>query len=111
MDREFVSESTKEKGGLQVVTSVEGNIHFIAFDSIVNILRDISTPPDWATEKPRETAPDWIKCNLSIKRADLAAWLAEQKGDWINVQVCESKSGDKWYAEVDTWEPKKMQNS
>jgi hypothetical protein len=62
-------------------------------------------------KKPRETAPDWIKCNLSIKRADLAAWLAEQKGDWINVQVCESKSGDKWYAEVDTWEPKKMQNS
>ena len=58
-------------------------------------------------KKPRETAPDWIKCNLSIKREDLATWLTGQKGDWINVQVCESKNGDKWYAEVDTWEPKK----
>ena len=43
-------------------------------------------------KKPRETAPDWIKCNLSIKREDLATWLAGQKGDWINVQVCESKN-------------------
>ncbi|MEL0015275.1 MAG: hypothetical protein VW715_08670 [Rhodospirillales bacterium] len=56
-------------------------------------------------KKPRETAPDWIKCNLSVKRQDLAAWLTEQDGDWINIQVCESRNG-KWYAEVDNWKPK-----
>ena len=56
-------------------------------------------------KKPRDTAPDWVKCNLSVKRNDLAAWLAEQAGDWINIQVCESRNG-KWYAEVDNWKPK-----
>tara|TARA_R100000935_G_scaffold38884_1_gene60285 strand:+ start:2316 stop:2537 length:222 start_codon:yes stop_codon:yes gene_type:complete len=56
-------------------------------------------------KKPNDNAPDWVKCNMSIKREELATWLAGQTGDWINVQVCESKTG-KWYAEVDTWEPK-----
>ena len=56
-------------------------------------------------KKPRDNAPDWIKCNLSIKREELASWLAGQGEEWLNVQVCESKSG-KWYAEVDTWKPR-----
>ena len=55
-------------------------------------------------KKPNEKAPDWVKCNLSIKREELAAWLTSQTDEWINVQVCESKGG-KWYAEVDTWKP------
>jgi hypothetical protein len=57
-------------------------------------------------KKPRDTAPDWIKCNISIKRADLILWLEQKEGDWINLQVSEAKSG-KWYAEVDNWQPKK----
>ena len=56
-------------------------------------------------KKPRDNAPDWIKCNISLKREDLISWLTEQKDEWINVQVCESKTGN-WYAEVDTWKPK-----
>ena len=56
-------------------------------------------------KKPNETAPDFVKCALSIKRTDLIAWLTGQKEDWINVQVKESKGG-KWYAEVDTWKPR-----
>lgn len=55
-------------------------------------------------KKPKENAPEWVKCNLSLKREDLIAWLAEQSDEWINVQVCESKGG-KWYAEVDSWKP------
>lgn len=55
-------------------------------------------------KKPSETAPEWVKCNISIKREELAAWLAGKPDEWINVQVCESKGG-KWYAEVDTWKP------
>ena len=55
-------------------------------------------------KKPNDKAPDWVKCNISIKRADLSAWLSTQNEEWINVQVCESKGG-KWYAEVDTWKP------
>ena len=55
-------------------------------------------------KKPSDRAPDWVKCNISIKREELSAWLAGHSDDWINVQVCESKGG-KWYAEVDSWKP------
>ena len=57
-------------------------------------------------KKPRDTAPDWIKCNICIKRADLILWLEQKEGDWINRQVSEAKTG-KWYAEVDNWQPTK----
>lgn len=56
-------------------------------------------------KKPRDTAPEWVKLNISIKRVDLIRWLEGQQDDWINVQVSEARSG-KWYAEVDTWKPK-----
>lgn len=53
---------------------------------------------------PHANAPDYVKAAISIKRQELAAWLASQGDDWINVQVKEAKSG-KWYAAVDTWKP------
>ena len=55
-------------------------------------------------KKPHANAPEWVKCNINIKREELLAWLSAQSEDWINLQVCESKRG-KWYAEVDTWKP------
>ena len=60
--------------------------------------------------KPHEKAPDFIKCNLSIKVADLHEWLnknqhlADDKG-YIKVVVKESKQG-KWYCCVDDYKPK-----
>jgi len=56
-------------------------------------------------KQPDEKAPDWVKCKLSIKREELIAWLTNQEGEWLNLQVSEGRSG-KWYAEVDTWKPK-----
>lgn len=53
---------------------------------------------------PNERAPDYVKAKLSIKRVELAAWLLEQTGDWINADVKVSQSG-KWYAAVDDWKP------
>lgn len=53
---------------------------------------------------PHENAPDFVKCKLSIKRAELAQWLTTMPDEWINLQVKVGKSG-KWYAEVDTWKP------
>ena len=76
--------------------------HFISGDHMENQKQFVD---GLMAKKPRDTAPDWIKCNISIKREELAAWLAGQTDEWINVQVCESKNG-KWYAEVDTWKPK-----
>ena len=57
-------------------------------------------------KKPRDNAPEWVKCNLSIQREELVAWLTEQTGDWINAQVCESRNLN-WYTEVDTWKTTK----
>jgi len=56
-------------------------------------------------KKPRDTAPEWVKLNISIKREDLVRWLDDRPDEWINIQVCEARSG-KWYAEVDMWKPK-----
>ena len=57
-------------------------------------------------KNPASKPPEWVKCNLSLKREDVISWLSGQTDEWINVQVCESKGG-KWYAEVDTWKPSK----
>lgn len=56
---------------------------------------------------PRDNAPDFVKCSISIKRKDLGNWLREQTEDWINLDVKVSKEG-KWYAEVNEWKPKKQ---
>src|SRR5690606_1221693 len=53
---------------------------------------------------PNNGAPDYVKAKLSIRREELIGWLQSQDGDWINVEVKESKGG-KWYAAVDTWKP------
>lgn len=57
---------------------------------------------------PREGAPDFVKAAISIKVADLMAWLQGryQAGDeWVNVDVKESRGG-KWYCAVNTYKPK-----
>ena len=58
-------------------------------------------------KKPNEKAPDFVKCNLSIKREELIAWLSEKDSVWINVDIKESGRTLNWYAEVNTWEAKK----
>ena len=53
---------------------------------------------------PNENAPEYVKAKISIKRAELAGWLATKSEEWINVDVKVSQGG-KWYAAVDTWKP------
>lgn len=54
---------------------------------------------------PHQNAPDFVKCAISIKVADLYEWLAGRDEDWVNIDVKESKGG-KWYAVVSTFKPK-----
>ena len=54
---------------------------------------------------PHEKAPDFVKASLSIKREALIAWLQGRDGEWVNLQVKESRGG-KWYAAVDAWKSK-----
>ena len=53
---------------------------------------------------PNENAPEYVKAKISIKRAELAGWLATKSDEWINVDVKVSQGG-KWYAAVDSWKP------
>ena len=56
---------------------------------------------------PREGAPEFVKGSLSIKPAELIAWLNEQtpneKG-YIKIDLKEGREA-KWYASLDTWKP------
>lgn len=54
---------------------------------------------------PRDGAPDFVKAAISIKRQELIDWLNGRDGEWVNVDVKESKGG-KWYAAVNTYKPK-----
>jgi len=51
-----------------------------------------------------ERAPDFVICKGSIKVADLAAFLAQQDGEWLNFDLKRSRDG-KLYASVDDWKP------
>lgn len=54
---------------------------------------------------PRDGAPDFVKASISIKREELIEWLSGRDGEWVNVDVKESRNG-KWYAAVNTYQPK-----
>ena len=53
---------------------------------------------------PHANAPAFCKARISLKREALIAWLQAREGEWINLDVKESRGG-KWYAAVDTWKP------
>lgn len=54
---------------------------------------------------PNPKAPDFVKASISIKREELIDWLSSRSGDWVNIDVKESRNG-KWYAAVNTYQPK-----
>lgn len=58
--------------------------------------------PGLYVKAPRAGAPDFVKGAISIKPKELAAWLAGQEGEWVNLDIKESKEG-KWYAAINTW--------
>lgn len=55
--------------------------------------------------KPDERAPDFVKANIVINKAEMLAWLATQPDDKIKVQMKEARSGN-YYTEVDTYQRK-----
>ncbi len=59
---------------------------------------------------PRGNAPEYVVGHLSLKREELIAWLQQQNGEWINVDLKIANSG-KWYAQVDDWKPDRQRGS
>ena len=65
---------------------------------------DIEFAQGLIVKAPHPKAPDFVKASISIKRAELIAWLQAREGEWINLDVKESRNG-KWYAAVNNWKP------
>jgi hypothetical protein len=54
---------------------------------------------------PHANAPDFVKASISLKIVEMLAWLNQQQGEWVNLDMKESREG-KWYVSVSTFEPK-----
>lgn len=63
---------------------------------------DIEFAQGLIVKAPHPKAPDFVKASISIKRAELIAWLQAREGEWINLDVKESRNG-KWYAAVNNY--------
>ena len=68
-------------------------------------MSDIEFPEGLFVKPPHEKAPDFVKCQVFIKRKELGNWLRGKDNEWITIDVKESKEG-KWYCAVSTWKPK-----
>ena len=73
-------------------------------------MSDIEYVEGLYVKEPRENAPDFVKCAISIKRKDLGNWLRSKKDDWINIDLKVSRDG-KWYAAVNNWKPEKKEET
>jgi hypothetical protein len=67
-------------------------------------MSDIEFIPGLIVKAPSDKAPEYVKAKLSIKRAELLAWLESQTDEWINAEVKVSRNG-KWYCQRDSWKP------
>ena len=55
--------------------------------------------------KRRDNAPDFVICSVGVRCNDLFDFMKQHNKDgWINFDIKLSKN-DKYYAELDTWEP------
>jgi hypothetical protein len=71
------------------------------------VSNDAKFIPGLFVKAPHERAPDFIKHRLSIKNADLIAFLQERVAageEWTNADIKESRDG-KPYAAMDDWKP------
>ena len=59
--------------------------------------------------KCRDSAPDYVLCELSVKVDEFIEFmLTHNKNGWINLEVKKSKAG-RPYANLDTWEPRQQE--
>lgn len=55
-------------------------------------------------KEPKENAPNFVKGNLAAKRVEFLEFLNGESGEWVNMQLLESKAGKLYFA-VDDWKP------
>lgn len=56
--------------------------------------------------KRNKNAPNFLIVNLGVKVEEFITWLrVKQGGEYVNIDIKLSKSGDKYYAELNTFNP------
>lgn len=60
--------------------------------------------------KRRDNAPDFVIANLAFKVDEFITYLQEQKSEWVNIDIKNSKGG-KMYADLNDWKPENTQAS
>lgn len=61
-------------------------------------------PNGFIFKKSHPNSPAFVKGKVSIKKEEFKEFLDKQEGDWINLDLKESREG-KFYAQLDTFEP------
>lgn len=73
-------------------------------------MSDIEFPQGMMWKEPRQGAPDYVRGSVSIKREELIEWLSNRDGEWVNLDLKESKGG-KVYFSVNDWKPEQRGGS
>ena len=68
-------------------------------------MAEIEFVPGMIVKPPHQKAPDFVMGSISLKRVELIEWLQGKGDEWINLDICEAKSG-KWYCKVNDYKPK-----
>lgn len=68
-------------------------------------MSDTEFPEGIFVKPPHAKAPEFVKASISIKREEAIAWLTARSGEWVNLDVKESRGG-KWYCALNTYKPK-----
>jgi hypothetical protein len=48
---------------------------------------------------------NFVKAKLGFKKEDFIKYLNSQSGEWVNIDILESKNGD-LYPKLNDWKPK-----
>jgi len=60
-------------------------------------------------KRPKPGVPDFVKGSMSIKVEEAIEFLREKGGEWVNLDLLQSKDGTKLYFVVNDFKPKKQE--
>ncbi len=61
-------------------------------------------------KRPRAGAPDFVKGSMSIKVMEAIEFLKTAESEWMNLDLLQSKDGQKLYFVVNDWKPNSQEN-
>ena len=63
-------------------------------------------PKGFVYKKPKPNAPSWIKGVIAIHKDEFIEFLEQQEGEWVTIDILESRDKAKLYPVLNQWRPK-----